>query len=271
MANRKLSVINGIPFENCQHRANEDVHIDLQYAKHGCTREAFVAEPWNNCKDHTNTFLSLRFNKREDFRSKLGEKEWKRVEHEEDRIEQTRVNFVFYVKKNHEEKRKRIEQTRGETVSDAELRDIIGPDIMTRLKQAKQAWKAEVMKKREEYAAEIQKHPPRSRNPTLDLELLERVKFWAIDDDIAKSKLQPKTDLEYGFKACAIYFQNNGSGYEKYKHENPNFLPGDFPNQKMPVHNILADEARNPLAELCPPNRLRYFHFPSNNMRWIEV
>ncbi|PVH86274.1 hypothetical protein DL98DRAFT_11413 [Cadophora sp. DSE1049] len=270
MGNRKPSVINGIPFENYLHQAHEDVHIDMQYAQHGCTPDEFAAEPWKHCKDHTNTYLSLRFDKRKDFKSKLDKDRLERVLHEERRIEQTRVNFTSHVKKRHEERLKRFEQTKGHLTSDVEKRDILSLDTMSSLKKAKQDWKTEVVGNREEYAAKIRKQPPKFRNQRLDLELLERVKSWNVDDIEEESTLQPKTDLEYGFKACAIYFQKNGSRYEEYTHDHPKFLPGRFPNQKMSVHNILADEAGNPLAESCPPNRLRYFHFPSNNMRWIE-
>ncbi|KAK0105805.1 hypothetical protein ONS95_004322 [Cadophora gregata] len=243
MVNREASMINGIHFENPRHEAHQDIHIDMQYAQHGCTRDEFAAEPWTHCKDHTSTYLSMRFDKRSDFITKLSEEKLRRVKHEEKRIDQTRVNFTSYERKK---------------------------AMMEKLKAAKQGWRNEVMNKQEEYVAKIRKDSSKFRNQKLDLELLERVKLWKIADNEEESGLQPKTDLEYGFKACAIYFQKNGSGFEEYTHDNPKFLPSVFPNQKMSVHNILEDEPGNPLGETCPSNRLRYFHFPSNNMRWIE-
>ncbi|KAH7390185.1 hypothetical protein BKA64DRAFT_116535 [Cadophora sp. MPI-SDFR-AT-0126] len=244
MVNRKPSVINEIPSENRWHRAREDVHVDIQYIHTECTLDNYVAEPWENCKDHTSTYLSLRFDKREDFKTKISKEKLERILHEENRIQQTRVNFAA----NGEKKK----------------------EMMDNLKSAKKEWKGEVIHRREEYVAKVREHPPKFRDQTLDLELLERVKAWSADDLVEESTLQPKLDFEYGFKACAIYFQKKGSGYEDYTHNNPNFLPSRFPNQKISVHNILAEKADNPLAEPCPPNTLRYFHFPSNNMRWIE-
>ena len=77
---------------------------------------------------------------------------------------------------------------------------------------------------------------------------------------------------EYGFKACAIYFKNSQDGYAKHTYVHAAFLPGSkFPNQKISVHDILKDTPDNPLKEECQEGQLRYFHFPSNNMRWIEV
>lgn len=206
-------------------------------------------EPWKHCKDHTNAYLGLRFDKRSQFKNKLTPEKLKRVVHEEERIEQTRVNFTSYEKKM---------------------------AMMANLKEAKRDWKFEVKARREEYVKGIKDQVPRYparwiREPKLDLDLLERVKSWNANDVEEESDLRPKTELEYGFKACAIYFQKNGSGYEEFTHDNPKFQGAVFPNQKMSVHNILKDEEGNPLAEVCPPDRLRYFHFPTNNMRWIEV
>lgn len=48
-----------------------------------------------------------------------------------------------------------------------------------------------------------------------------------------------------------------------------------FPNQRIPVDDVLSTDEqklrKNPLAQDCPNNTLRYFHFPANNMYWIEV
>ena len=277
MSNRKPSVINGIPLEDYCHQVNEDVHVDMQYAQHGCTPDEFAAEPWNHCKDHTNTYLSLRFDKREEFKMKLDPDRLERVRHEERRIEQTRVNFTSHVKKRHEEKLKRleaklkrIEQSRGTPTSEMEKNGLSSLDAMESLKKAKRDWKLEVKNKRVANVTKLREHQSKFRDQCLNQELIERAESWKVTDD-DQSTLQPKTDLEYGFKACAIYFQKNDSGYEGCTHEHTKFQSTRFPNQKMSVHNILADEPGNPLAESCPPNRLRYFHFPSNNMRWIEV
>jgi hypothetical protein len=40
-----------------------------------------------------------------------------------------------------------------------------------------------------------------------------------------------------------------------------------------PLEDILGKDAKedNPLTTECDPNTIRYFHFPANNMRWVEV
>jgi hypothetical protein len=40
-----------------------------------------------------------------------------------------------------------------------------------------------------------------------------------------------------------------------------------------PLEDILGKSAKddNPLTSQCDPNIIRYFHFPANNMRWVEV
>jgi hypothetical protein len=51
------------------HHENEDAHVDMQFAKDGCSGPVeFAAKPWLDCKDSTNTYLSLRFTKRELFK-----------------------------------------------------------------------------------------------------------------------------------------------------------------------------------------------------------
>ncbi|RYP42040.1 hypothetical protein DL767_000552 [Monosporascus sp. MG133] len=76
----------------------------------------------------------------------------------------------------------------------------------------------------------------------------------------------------YGFKAYAMYFEKNegkdswrGWTYPHAKYK------GKYPNQKISMDDILNQEHENPLMERCPPNNIRYFHFPTNNMSWIET
>jgi hypothetical protein len=54
-------------------------------------------------------------------------------------------------------------------------------------------------------------------------------------------------------------------------YRDPNY-PEEFPNQKLPIHNLLdSKKETNPLARECPKNMIRYFHLPANNMSWVEV
>lgn len=242
-----LQVLNGVSLEPHPHHRNEDVCVDMHYAKHDCKDPLlFAAEPWKYCKDSANTYLGLRFEKRAHFKSKLTPKELKRVEHEELRIKQTRANFSSYPRKK---------------------------EMMLELREARKAWKIEVTNKLENYGQQEQPLYPKTwvRDQAIDRALIERVKSWPVDDVIDESTIAPHLEAEYGFKACAIYFKKSDTGWDRHTHKNGHLLPGKFPNQKIPVHNILEKKEGNPLSEKCPPNQLRYFHFPTNNMLWIEV
>jgi hypothetical protein len=278
------------------HKRDLDVHIDMQYAKHSVHDPLkFANEPWNHCENHTNCYLGLRFDRRDEFKEELKKmddefkrqlqvaedkgpddndvdefqhmlkemresnkgKKLERVIHEEERIKQTRVNFASYPGKR---------------------------QMMERLKAAKKAWKEEVKEKREEYVKRVKKqhqadqhpkYPERwNRDQKLDLELLERVKDWNVEDEPEDDTIKPKPENEYGFKACAIYFKKSDDGWQPDTHNHPKFKDGKFPNQKISVHDLIQPSSgayMNPLSEPCGEDRLRYFHFPSNNMRWIEV
>jgi hypothetical protein len=60
-----------------------------------------------------------------------------------------------------------------------------------------------------------------------------------------------------------------------FKDSRPYNIPGvenTFPNQKIPIKRLLADEPdANPLMKPCDDNMIRYFHLPANNMIWVEV
>lgn len=56
-------------------------------------------------------------------------------------------------------------------------------------------------------------------------------------------------------------------------HTLADFLPEEFPDQKIPLKQLLYDEdpLRNPLTRRCPDGMIRYFHVPGNDMKWVEV
>lgn len=61
-----------------------------------------------------------------------------------------------------------------------------------------------------------------------------------------------------------------------FKNGQPHSLPslsGHFPNQRLPIRDLLADTPTNPLRKPSPDedDTIRYFHLPYNNMAWIEV
>ncbi|KAH6712755.1 hypothetical protein BKA61DRAFT_484150 [Leptodontidium sp. MPI-SDFR-AT-0119] len=44
-----------------------------------------------------------------------------------------------------------------------------------------------------------------------------------------------------------------------------------YSTDRYPLSEILLASDTNPLTEKCKPNTIRYFHFPANNMHWIEM
>ena len=67
-----------------------------------------------------------------------------------------------------------------------------------------------------------------------------------------------------------MYFKKSGPIWTGFTNSQKKYA-GYFPDQKIPMKWILDDTDDNPLVEPCPPDQIRYFHFPSNNMSWIEV
>jgi hypothetical protein len=71
--------------------------------------------------------------------------------------------------------------------------------------------------------------------------------------------------IDSEIKASIIFFRDS----------RPYDIPGienEFPNQKISVKTLLAEDKRiNPLMQPCEDNMIRYFHFPANNMIWVEV
>jgi hypothetical protein len=64
-----------------------------------------------------------------------------------------------------------------------------------------------------------------------------------------------------------VYFKDS----EPYT-DRGGLFQGEFPNQIIPVNNILLPDSRsNPLLWECEPDMIRYFQIPANNMSWVEV
>jgi hypothetical protein len=72
-------------------------------------------------------------------------------------------------------------------------------------------------------------------------------------------------DFTDTLKAGVIFFKASEP------HDHPDF-DDKFPNQKISIRKLLDKENEgNPLTTKCPSDMIRYFHFPANNMSWIEV
>ena len=247
----------------------DDVFGDMQYARAGVNKDHFFSEPWKHSKDTTNTFLSLRFDRRDDFEARLsketgGKKKVGRIHHEISRIRKTRNNFVSYSTRNRE--------------------------LVSGLKIAYYQWKTEAKERAEEQilalkngAFDDDQKTRRSsaryiRSDDDDVVLLQRVRGWSVTPPEPEKLVDFEAEPQYGFKACAMHFKQHPdrdgsvtSGYYGYDEGHAGYK-GGFPNQKIAVHDLLyRDDRPSALLRDDPQKTLRYFHFPANNMEWIEV
>lgn len=232
-----------------------DKYIDTQFANRNCKDTDYAKEPWRHCKDAPNTYLSIRVQKRAEFLMKLGElnpKKRDRVEHEIERIKQTRKNFSAYSNKK---------------------------DLMRELAESRQAWKNAVAKEKEsDDPHPIARSERRAsvmnfmRNRQHDTRRPPQPQAIVEHENERPGHGENKVELEplYGFKACAMYFEKTHSSWTGYTSKHKKYI-GEFPNQKIPMQCILEETEGNPLTEPCGKDTIRYFHFPTNNMCWIEV
>jgi len=244
---------------NAQAEPLTDIHIDVQFAKivpQSNTPEyakRYAREPWKHCRDAPNTFLSIRVNNRDEFMRQLKNLDpakHRRVQHEIDRIEETRLRFEAYDDKRH---------------------------MFDALRESQRAWRNEVAENIDDYLEEnLEKAHYEHRER--DLALLRRLKInWESSDKEERHSedvpgRQPSDpEPDHGFKACAMYFRptDDGTGWVGDSSNHTNYI-GKFPNQKISVHQLLQHDEDNPLSK-NEGSYLRYFHFPANNMSWIEV
>ncbi|KAI9147648.1 hypothetical protein HJFPF1_12678 [Paramyrothecium foliicola] len=86
-------------------------------------------------------------------------------------------------------------------------------------------------------------------------------------------------DPNKDFNAYYIeYVKSEGKTNTELRPSGEFLYKNKFPNQKLSVHNLLYDKSINPLSRKKlaadaagqPPDRIRYFHLPANNMKWVE-
>jgi hypothetical protein len=232
--------------------------FDARYAtQEGQTNpQAFDTEPWLYYRDATNAFLSARYDKRDAFMEFLKKKEPKaaeRIEHELSRITKARRRFEEANHKN---------------------------GLIQQLKESQKAWKERENQERT---------MPQGRTRTGSCSQRSRRSQHSIKEPAlpnarqaaqptgassrenvpARQKLAPEPDC--GFKACAMYFKpiEGRTGFEGCSNQDKRLI-GKFPNQKIQTHQLLKKDDDN-LLKRHEGDEIRYFHFPSNNMSWIEV
>jgi hypothetical protein len=83
-------------------------------------------------------------------------------------------------------------------------------------------------------------------------------------DRANKASFSDRSDI--GIKSNVVFLRNS----YPYTNEDLGF-EGQFPNQTVPLAALLDSSPKNPLTRGYESDVIRYFHFPANNMSWIEV
>ncbi|KAL8375857.1 hypothetical protein RB595_007131 [Gaeumannomyces hyphopodioides] len=206
---------------------------------------------YGHSDDYANTYLKTRLDERDAYKKRQDERGKRKIEEEMKRIEQARARFETYDDKK---------------------------EMLDNFERARMAWRCEVAKTLKARRQEVQKYNEE-----------ERAKFTALFDRVERdlynwqnkvSTVPRNADLskslgsDCGFEAGVMFFKrcHDEDGWEGCNSDHPWIQEGEFPNQKIRVHKLLEKNEANPLTR--PPKsedeRLRWFHFPSNNMGWIE-
>ncbi|KAI3320522.1 hypothetical protein HD806DRAFT_547355 [Xylariaceae sp. AK1471] len=220
-----------------------DIHIDPQYSKNKSNPESYAREPWKCFENLVYAYLSARKGKWDRFKENMTRDrpaEWERVDHEIERIRNLRHRFE---------------------------KDPLKQELMQELDNSREAWKKEVKASYTKLQEEVKEDTYISRHQRY-LTGLDKIKS-------ENTKETQNTDEEQesdGFKACVMYFKKSKSEsnslWEGYTH--PETEVPKYPNQKMLMRDILKPGAHNPLPKV-DKDTFRYFHFPANNMEWIET
>ncbi|RYP01782.1 hypothetical protein DL764_006069 [Monosporascus ibericus] len=275
-----------------------DEFIDAQYLKPDSSPEDYEKEPWKHCQDPTSAYLSLRDEYRSEFLRNLDASQQNRVDREVERIKKVRKQFS-----SSENKKDLMEKLRS---SKKEWREEVARNVGTFEREVKKSQReleeqpAKVVSSLPGFKSELEKlqrlrdqktnvggehsHEQKDletkwkqhlgRKYQRHLELIQRLKRAAtVPGTPEVNPVGEDVELEplYGLKARVMHFRldkeaNTLVGHN-YKHPN---CEGRFPNQKISMHNILEEPNGNPLMQECPQDSIRYFHFPTNNMSWIE-
>lgn len=272
-----------------------DIHIDTQFAKVDCQPSDYAREPWNHYREGPNTHLSIREQKRKDFLQKLSPTMKSRVEHEMKRIDRTRKNFSSYP--NKKSLMKELSDSRAAWENSvvknlADFKAAAEKDCQMDPDNPRYRRNRELLARLESWGTRHsqQLSPSERRSPTKKVHRQGSSSRCQSQGQTPTITEDPRDEVHmsttstirdeqvqqepmYGFRASAIYFKKDGDEWTGYTHNASKFIGEyEFPNQKISVHDLLeGPESTNPLHEHCRSDTIRYFHFPTNNMSWIEV
>lgn len=274
-----------------------DTHVDTAFAKDGSTAYQYANEPWNHCNDAVKCYPSLRMNQRSQFMAQLDGSANHHIAQEKSRVKKMRNNYLSQPSKRrlmdelHDQKR----QWKNKVIDD--LPSIRQKELQVQFNSTdhtprnwNEAHYARLLHWGTERAAGIStvNNREQSRSSPIVSPPIPSI-FLESENDAQPTNLNHVPELPhepnssgtdnanhtvdpyYGFKACAIYFKKNADGTLSGCQSPMDKSKRKFPNEKISIEDILGDSDESPLSIPCEKNMVRYFHFPSNNMKWIEV
>ncbi|RYP76729.1 hypothetical protein DL769_003560 [Monosporascus sp. CRB-8-3] len=289
----------------------KDEFVDRQYVKPTSSDEQYEEAPWEHCRDPIIAYLGLRIQDREEFLSRLEEEKQHRIAHELERIKLTRKQFSSHDhKKSLMEKLENAKKEwknevtrnvsnfqRGVQSIQKTLQEDPGEVVKKHpvFKRELNEKRRDLLERRRDVESEfptVQRDLERLWAGWLQLKyqrhsmLIRRLASWGtnqqtqsqptpvISEGPQSSNVAGGVKLEptYGLRVSAMYFKKAKGkdiwlGYTHYHKR----YTGEFPNQRISMDEILNQDDDNPLMQLCPPDTIRYFHFPTNNMSLIET
>lgn len=264
-----------------------DRFVDKSYVKDGRSGAEYTKAPLECSKNLLASYLSLRFAQKDGFLKQLknvSAEDGERIDHEIERIRLDRQKFRDNPKKQalNTELQNSYDNWKRTLLNPSELRQI----KIDREKQVRKlpfndahklnGWDSKHLKQFE-YLVDGEHPAPTSGRVSRSHSTSHK---HPSRPDVAKPPQSPveapredgADDPYHGFRAGALYFKKRSDGtLQGITSGNEKFKGTEFPNQKIALKDILDNPDNNPLSEKRPNDEVRYFHFPSNNMEWIEV
>lgn len=278
-----------------------DVYVDMQWVKAGVKENDYADNPWRYPQDIVNQFLGLRISKRKQFYDALAEDDRNRIDRELQHIQEARKTFLEddtkkclmgELKHSRQQWKDRVQETLVEEMSDgcnAPLRETQAAEMLRQqaLQHPERSPKfVEFYKKatavnnrdqgiRKRICTAIGRNQWNSECDTREIPSDQGARqasnsegaVGGVDRHGGTTASEP---AHCGFNAGVIYFRRKESGWMGETVENGLVRGGIFPHQKLSMGDILGSETNNPLRSACDKDTIRWFHFPTNNMGWIE-
>ena len=268
-----------------------DLWPDYRWKNANATNAEYLQEPWAHSLNIQQSFFSARFSKRDAFLEHLTPECRGKIEHELERVGKVRRRFT--IDDNKKALVENLESTLHNwrrcvsTKKEAMMDELTKESLLRGDKSNRHERECEVLRRcnapapgtedqsmvRHGRSKRRQSKSKVGKTRGMKTEVLQASKPLPIAELVEEETLDEPEPL-YGLKASAMYFkrvEGEESAWGGWTSDHISYGGSTFPNQKIAMHKILEGTADNPLTERCPVDCIRYFHFPTNNMDWIEV